>query len=72
MILQRYQNMVEELYCQPKDEIIMGSFLEKQHGEQPMKHVRPKKRKTVKKPHDLQYFPPETITIEFPAQIRGS
>ena len=31
MILQRYQNMVEELYCQPKDEIIMGSFLEKQH-----------------------------------------
>ena len=27
----------------------MGSFLEKQHGEQPVKHVRPKKRKTVKK-----------------------
>ena len=49
MILQRYQNMVEELYCQPKDEIIMGSFLEKQHGKQPVKHVRPKKRKTVKK-----------------------
>ena len=28
MLIQRYQQMVEELYCAPKEEVIMGSFLE--------------------------------------------
>ena len=28
MLIQRYQQMVEELYCAPKEEMIMGSFLE--------------------------------------------
>jgi len=28
MLLRRYQDMVDELYCQPKDEVIMGSILE--------------------------------------------
>ena len=29
MLLQCYQNMVDELYCQPKEEVIMVSFIEK-------------------------------------------
>ena len=28
MLIQRYQQMVEELYCAPKEELIMGNFLE--------------------------------------------
>ena len=28
MLIQRYQQMVKELYCAPKEEAIMGSFLE--------------------------------------------
>ena len=28
MLIQRYQQIVEELYCAPKEEVIMGSFLE--------------------------------------------
>ena len=28
MLIQRSQEMVEELYCAPKEEVIMGSFLE--------------------------------------------
>ena len=28
MLIQRYQQMVEELYCAPKEEVIMGNFLE--------------------------------------------
>ena len=27
-LIQRYQQIVEELYCAPKEEVIMGSFLE--------------------------------------------
>ena len=26
MLIQRYQQMVEELYCAPKEEVIVGSF----------------------------------------------
>ena len=29
MLIQKYKSMVEELYCQPKQEVIMGSFLKK-------------------------------------------
>ena len=47
MLLQHYQNMVDELYCQPKEEVIMGSFVEKNVGD--TEQVRAKKRKTVKK-----------------------
>ena len=47
MLLQRYQNMVDELYCQPKEGVIMGSFIEKNVGN--IKPARAKKRKTVKK-----------------------
>ena len=28
MLIQRYQQMVEELYCAPKEKVIMGRFLE--------------------------------------------
>ena len=28
MLIQRYQQIVEKLYCAPKEEVIMGSFLE--------------------------------------------
>ena len=27
MLIQQYQNMVEELYCDPKEEVIMACFL---------------------------------------------
>ena len=47
MLLQRYQNMVDELYCQLKEEVIVGSFIEKNVGN--IKPVRAKKRKTLKK-----------------------
>ena len=47
MLLHRYQNMVDELYCQPKEEVIMGSFIEKNVGN--IKPVRAKQRKTVKR-----------------------
>ena len=47
MLIQRYQQMqmVEELYCAPKEEVIMGSFLEQivPTGEE----LRPKKKKTT-------------------------
>ena len=46
MLLQCYQNMVDELYCQSKEEVIMGSFIEKNVGN--IEPVRAKKRKTVK------------------------
>ena len=47
MLLQRHQNMVDELYCQPKEEVIMASFVEKNVGN--IDPGRAKKRKTVKK-----------------------
>ena len=47
MLLQHYQNMVDELYCQPKEDVIKGSFIEKKVGN--IEPVRAKKRKTVKK-----------------------
>ena len=47
MLLQRYQNMVDELYCQLKEEVIIGSFIEKNVGN--IEPVSAKKRKTVKK-----------------------
>ena len=27
MLIQQYQNMIEELYCDPKEEVIMACFL---------------------------------------------
>lgn len=47
MLLRRYQDMVDELYCQPKNEVIMGSFLENNVGR--TEPARAKKRKCVKK-----------------------
>ena len=29
MLIRKYKSMVEEMYCQPKQEVIMGSFLKK-------------------------------------------
>ena len=45
MLIQRYHQMVEELYCAPKEEVIMGSFLEQivPTEDEP----RPKKKKTT-------------------------
>ena len=44
-LIRRYQQMVEELYCAPKEEVIMGSFLEQivPTEDEP----RPKKKKTT-------------------------
>ena len=47
MLLQRYQNMVDELYCQPKEEVIMGSFIEKNVGN--IGPVRAKRGRPLKK-----------------------
>ena len=52
MLLQCCQNMVDELYCQPKEEIIMGSFIDKNVGN--IEPVRAKKRKIVKKAENLK------------------
>ena len=45
MLIQRYQQMVEELYCVPKEEVIMRSFLEQivPTEDEP----RPRKKKTT-------------------------
>ena len=47
MLLQCYQNMVEELYCQPKEEVIMGSFIDKNVRD--IEPVRAKKRRPLKR-----------------------
>ena len=45
MLIQRYQQMVEELYCAPKEEVIMGSFLGQIVPTE--NEPRPKKKKTT-------------------------
>ena len=45
MLIQRYQQMVEELYCAPKEEVIMGSFLEQIVPTED--DPRPKEKKTT-------------------------
>ena len=45
MLIQRYQQMVEELYCAPKEELIMGSFLEQTVPTED--DPRPKKKKAT-------------------------
>ena len=52
ILLQRYENMVDELHRQPKKEVIMGSFIEKNVGN--IEPVRAKKRKTAKKAEKLK------------------
>ena len=63
ILIQRYQQMVEELYCAPKKEMIMGSFLEQMVPTED--EPRPKKKKitsTTKKTEkpkgckDIRYF----------------
>ena len=44
MLIGRYAEMVQKLYCEPKEEMIIGSFLERC----PNPCVQPKKRKTKK------------------------
>ena len=45
ILIQRYQQMIEELYCAPKKEMIMGSFLEQMVPTED--EPRPKKKKTT-------------------------
>ena len=45
LLIDRYGEMVDSLYCEPTDEIVMGSYLEKGIQLQP----QPKKRKIDKK-----------------------
>ena len=53
MLIQRYQDMVEELYCEPKEEVIMGSFVENNLNVTNTNDIanppQPKRKKTVKK-----------------------
>ena len=57
MLIQRSQEMVEELYCAPKEEVIMGSFLGQIVPTE--NEPRPKKKKiisTTKKPEKPKGF----------------
>ena len=56
MLIQQYQNMVEELYCDPKEEVIMACFLKSvttndlnDNLSQPKKTKNSKKKKNKKK-----------------------
>ena len=56
MLIQQYQNMVEELYCDPKEEVIMACFLKSvttndlnDNLSQPKKTKNSKKKKKKKK-----------------------
>ena len=53
--MQRYEKMVRELYCQPKNETIMGSFTENINVDFDIQPKKKKKKdinieKTVQKP----------------------
>ena len=51
--MQRYEKMVHELYCQPKNETIMGSFIgniNADFGIQPKKKKKKGTGKTAPKP----------------------
>ena len=61
ILIQRYQQMVDELYCQPKEEVIMGCFLKMNelHNNEPPKAKKKKVSKKTEKPNmskDIRYF----------------
>ena len=45
MLIQRYKEMVDELHCQPREEVIMGSFLDKNASIDGIKNDPPKPKK---------------------------
>ena len=65
LLIQRYEKMVHELYCERKNETIMGSFIEKINLDfdiQPKKKKKKDTGKTVQKPKgskDIQSFFPK-------------
>ena len=60
--MQSYEEMVHELYCKPRNEIIMGSFIENINVDFDIQQKEKKKKdtgKTVQKPKgskDIRYF----------------
>ena len=59
MLIRKYKSMVEELYCQPKQEVIMGSFLKKNVNVDIGNDIlsKPKKAtKTFEKPKGCAYI----------------
>ena len=59
MLIRKYKSMVEELYCQPKQEVIMGSFLKKNVNVDIGNDIKPKPekaRKTFEKPKCCAYI----------------
>ena len=57
MVLPSYQNMVDESYSQPKEEVIMGSFIEKNVGNiEQVKAKRGRPLKRQKNQKDVKIF----------------
>lgn len=60
--IQRYQQMVDKLYCQPKREIMVGCFVGKNMELNNSKPPKAKKKKAAKKKEksngckDIRYF----------------
>ena len=49
LLMDRYAEMVDSLYCEPTDEIVIGSYLEKGIQFQPQQKKRKIDKKTVQK-----------------------
>ena len=59
LLMQRYEKMVHELYCKPKHETIMGSFIENINVVFDIKPKKKKKKdtgKTVQKPKGSKHI----------------
>ena len=51
LLMERYKQLVETLYTEPKEEEILGTFLELENtGEQDLAPVAPKQKKKPKRP----------------------
>ena len=53
LLMERYKQLVETLYTEPKEEQILGTFLQLENtGEQDLAPVAPKQKKKLKCPSE--------------------
>ena len=70
LLMERYKQLVETLYTEPKEEEILGTFLQLENtGEQDLAPVAPKQKKKpkfppAKKPETKKSKTPNVITID--------
>ena len=70
LLMERYKQLVETLYTEPKEEEILGTFLQLENtGEQDLAPVAPKQKKkpkfpAEKKPETKKSKSPNVITID--------